>query len=115
MFKMIFLLAGLAVGFGAGVYWGVHHPTQAQDLAAQEEQKILEAKKEIAERFKQKLDAIINSSRQGAPPAGSSGFVGGSGRTAAGANPQLVDLQKDAEREIQDLNRQISSTAARKK
>ena len=29
MFKMIFLLVGLAVGFGGGVYWAHKNPDQA--------------------------------------------------------------------------------------
>ena len=40
MFKMIFLLLGLAVGFGGGVYWAHHNPDEAAKLAAAEEKKL---------------------------------------------------------------------------
>ena len=35
--KLIALIIGLAAGFGVGVYWGVHHPSQAASLSAAEE------------------------------------------------------------------------------
>lgn len=109
MFKWIFLLVGLAVGFGGGVWWGVRNPEQAQGLAAEEERRVLEAKKQVAEAFKKKLDEIINSSRQ-RPTATGSGFLPGA-RGPAGPNPELVELQKEAEQEIRQLDQQIDATS----
>ena len=45
------LLVGLAVGFGGGVYWGVKYPTQAA-VAAEEEQRFIEAQKSLLEKTK---------------------------------------------------------------
>jgi hypothetical protein len=43
MFKHLVHLIFFAAGAGVGIWWGVNHPTQAQDLAAQEQAKVQQA------------------------------------------------------------------------
>ena len=44
MFKIITHVLVFAVGAGAGVYWGVNHPSQAQNVANVEQAKIDQVK-----------------------------------------------------------------------
>lgn len=55
MFKLIGHLVVFVVGAGVGVWWGVHHPEQAQNLAAVEQAKIEQA---IAQGKQQALQAV---------------------------------------------------------
>jgi hypothetical protein len=43
MFKHIVHLIFFAAGAGVGIWWGVNHPTQAADIAAQEQIKMQQA------------------------------------------------------------------------
>lgn len=43
MFKHIVHIIFFAAGAGVGIWWGVNHPTQAQNLAAQEQIKVQQA------------------------------------------------------------------------
>ena len=84
MFKMIFLILGLAVGFGGGVYWAHHNPDAAAKLSAEEEKKFLEAQLAITEKIQTKLDQLSNKSSSGGKTG--SGFLSASqagGATAA--------------------------------
>ena len=109
MIKMIFLLVGLAVGFGGGVYWGVHHPVEAQKLAAEEERRVMEAKIAATKALKEKLDQIINRPAAGGEtPAGTSGFVSGARRTAA-PDPKVVALRDQTERELAEMEKQLAA------
>src|SRR5688572_23554307 len=104
MIKLIVLALGLVVGFGAGVYWGVHHPVEAQKLAAEEERRVLEAKKQVAEAFKKRLDGIISSSPK--PGTSDASFL----PSATGSPPsdaKLLDLRRDTEREIEEMDKQL--------
>src|SRR6266542_4672252 len=58
MFKLIFLVLGLAIGFGGGVYWSAHNPQKAQQLSAQEERRFLEAQMQITQKIQAKLDQL---------------------------------------------------------
>ena len=90
MIKIIVLLVGLAIGFGAGVYWGVKNPEQAKTLAAAEERKVLEKQKELLQKMKAKLDQLA-SSRVGTTAKGvGSGFVSGAQTGAAKANAKAA-------------------------
>ena len=112
MLKMIFLLVGLAVGFGGGVYWGVHHPVEAQKLAAEEERRVMEAKVAATRALKEKLDQIINrpTATAGEAPAGTSGVVSGTRRTAAAApDPKVVALRDQTERELAEMEKQLAA------
>jgi hypothetical protein len=111
MLKMIFLLAGLAVGFGAGVYWGVHHPVEAKNLAEAEERKAIEYKIAVTQAVKQKLDEIINK-KSANPPAGASGFVSGGGGGGGGrrtVDPDLVQARNEEDQELQQLRQRLAS------
>jgi CHASE3 domain sensor protein len=44
MFKLITHVLVFAIGAGAGVYWGVNHPSQAQQVEMREQARIDQAK-----------------------------------------------------------------------
>ena len=124
MIKILVLLFGLAVGFGAGVYWGVHNPDQAKDLAAEEERRFLEQQKKISEAIKAKLDSLIKRQVTSAEATGSgksgpagSGFVSGapkSGQKAApaGPDPELVKLRDQEEQQLAELEERLEELGA---
>jgi hypothetical protein len=103
MFKMIFLLLGLGVGFGGGVYWAHHNPDAAAKLSAEEEKKFLEAQLAITEKIQSKLDQLGN---KGAKTSGS-GFLSSSqagGATSSDVNELKSDTQKQQEQIRARLN-----------
>ena len=104
--KLIVLLFGAAIGFGGGVYWGVHHPTQAASLSAEEERRFIQFQIKTTEAVKQKLDQIAN--KQSAQPGKGfgAGFVSGNS-TGAGPDPDVVALRNDQNRELQSLQQQL--------
>ena len=113
MIKMIVLLVGLAVGFGAGVYWGVKNPEQAQKLAAEEERRVLEKQKELLAKMKAKLDQLA-SSRTGtstALPTGRSGFVAGAQSAAPKADPEVDRLKAESDEQMKELDKLLSKPA----
>lgn len=105
--KLIALLLGLALGFGVGVYWGVHHPTEAASLSAAEERKFLEMQIKTSEAIKQKMDQL--ASKQQAPAGNrftGSGFV--SGNSAAPApDPELNSLRDQQDQMLQQLHQRL--------
>ena len=105
MFKLIILLLGLGIGFGGGVYWGVHHPDQAQQLSATEEQKFLEYEAQITKATKDKLDQLAAKQRTGSALPGSS-FLGGA--PAGGVDPDIKALQDQTQKQLDDLNAHLS-------
>ncbi|HYO08748.1 MAG TPA: hypothetical protein VER17_07220 [Tepidisphaeraceae bacterium] len=104
MFKMIFLLFGLAVGFGGGVYWAHHNPEAAAKLSAEEEKKFLEAQLAITQKIQSKLEQIQGKV---SAPKGASGFVGG-GQGPAVNPAEVNDLKADAQRQEEELQRRIA-------
>jgi hypothetical protein len=49
--KLISHLLILAVGAGLGIWWGVNHPTEAQNLAAREQAAVSQAKIDLIQKF----------------------------------------------------------------
>ena len=91
MFKILFLLVGLAVGFGGGIYWGHKNPEAAAKISAEEERRFLEAQVAMNQKIKAKLDQL-NAPASKAP---GSGFVGaGQAPNAAQVNDAKADVQK---------------------
>ena len=111
MIKMIVLLVGLAVGFGVGVYWGVHHPAEAQQMAAEEERRFIEAQKALLEKTKRKLDEILQRGsaalNTGSRGGGRTGFVAGRPGTAPAMtpDPEVQALREEHERQIQEAEK----------
>jgi hypothetical protein len=107
MIKSLLILVALAVGFGVGVYWGVHHPVEAQKLATAEERQFVEKQKVLLEKVKRKFDELANSQPAGGTTgsgAGRSGFVG----TTSGAarkDPEIEDLKRESDRQLQEANK----------
>jgi hypothetical protein len=105
--KLIALIIGLAAGFGVGVYWGVHHPSQAASLSAAEESKFIEVQIKTSEVIKQKLDQL--ASKQQATPGNKfagSGFVS-SGSTASTPDPEINSLRDDQDHLLQQLHQRL--------
>ena len=104
MFKMIFLLVGLAVGFGGGVYWANGHPDQAKQLSAEEEKQFLQAQLAITEKIQAKLDSLSKSS--GGKSVGS-GFI--SSAQAGGATASDVsELKSDTDKQQAQLRDRLN-------
>src|SRR2546426_6385811 len=96
MFKIIFLLAGLALGFGGGVYWPHHNPDAAGKLSAEEEKRFLAAQIAITQKIQSKLDQLSN--KTSAKPGGASGFLGG-GQAPAVSPAEVNDVRADAQKQ----------------
>ena len=106
--KLLLILIAAAAGFGGGVYWGVHHPVQAQGLAAEEERRFLELQLKTSETLKAKLDQLA-SKQHSQTPEGTSGFVG-SGFVSGGAaapDPDIKSLQQQQDLQIQQLQQRL--------
>jgi hypothetical protein len=114
MIKVIVLLVGLAIGFGAGVYWGVKNPEQAQKLAAEEERRVLEKQKELLAKMKAKLDQLA-SSRTGTAAGGSTGrgFVSGAQSAAPRADPEVDRLKAESDEQMKELDKLLGKTGAK--
>lgn len=107
--KTIMLLLGLAIGFGGGVYWGVHHQEQASDLAKKEEEWVLKGKMQATQAITQKLDQALKSQSSSAAgaPAGS-GFLGAA---PGGANDALRQLRDEQQQQLQSMQNQLQAVA----
>ncbi len=70
MFKLIGHAIFFALGAGAGIYWGVHHPTQAADLANDESVKIQQAVAAAKQQVLQQVVAEQNTPAPGGSPPG---------------------------------------------
>jgi hypothetical protein len=104
MFKMIFLLAGLAVGFGGGVYWAHKNPDQAATLSAAEEKKFLEYQLQISQKIQQKLDQLQSKA---SAPKGASGFLG-SGQAPTVNAAEVSDVKADAQKQQEELQKHLA-------
>jgi hypothetical protein len=105
MFKMIFLILGLAIGFGGGVYWAHHNPDAAAKLSAEEEKKFLEAQLAITEKIQSKLDQLSNKTNGG--KTSGAGFLSASqagGATASDVN----ELKSDAQKQQAELRNRLN-------
>jgi hypothetical protein len=106
--KLIVLLVGLAVGFGGGVYWGVHHPTEAASLSSAEEAKLVEMQIKTSEAVKRKLDQLsARQPTQSVSVPGSSGFVS-SGATNAVPDPEINTLRDQEDQLLQQLHQRLN-------
>ena len=107
MFKMLFLLIGVAGGFGGGVYWAHAHPDQAATLSAAEEKKFLEYQLQINQKIQQKLEQLQGKASSASAPKGSAGFVGGG--QAPAVNPaEVSDVKADAQKQQDELQKRLS-------
>ena len=105
MFKMIFLILGLAVGFGGGVYWANGHPDQAKQMSAEEEKQFLQAQLAITEKIQAKLDSLSNKTSGGKTTG--SGFLSSSQAGAATAS-DVNELKSDTEKQQAQLRDRLN-------
>ena len=103
--KILFLLIGLAIGFGGGVWWGVQHPSQAAQLADDEQQKFLQAQIKVTETIKQKLDQIAARQSQSSGKGFGSGFV--SGTSTGTPDPDISALRDQQDQQLQQLRQRL--------
>src|SRR5687767_11163385 len=101
MLKLIVLILGLAIGFGAGVWWGQKNPEAAAKLSAEEERRVLEAKIALTEKFRTKLDQLTSKSPS---TPGGTGFLG-SGQTNTAA--EVEQLKAQTQKEEEELRKQL--------
>jgi hypothetical protein len=104
MLKLLFLLVGLAIGFGGGVYWGQKNPEAAAKLSAEEEKRFLEAQVAISKKIQAKLDELQNKAT--APKTPGAGFVG-SGQSGPAAQ-EVKDVKAEAAKQEAELEKRIS-------
>ena len=105
MFKMIFLLAGLLVGFGGGVYWAHNNPDAAGKLSAEEEKRFLEAQLQVTQKIQAKLDQLAG--KTAAKPSGASGFLG-AGQAPAVTSADVNDLKSETQKQQDDLQKRLA-------
>jgi hypothetical protein len=105
MFKLIALVLGLGIGFGSGVWWGVHHPTSAASLSAEEEQNVLAQTQTLRE----KIHNLVVKQQGGGGIAGTgigSNLVGGGASTPA-VDPDLKELDDKAQSQLDMLKAKL--------
>ena len=105
MFKMIFLILGLLIGFGGGVYWAHHNPDAAGQLSAAEEKKFLEYQLQISQKIQGKLDQLQSKA---SAPKGASGFLGGGQAPAVNA-ADVNDVRADAQKQQDELQKRLAA------
>jgi hypothetical protein len=86
MFKLIGHLVVFVIGAGLGVWWGVHNPVQAQNVAAVEEAKM----NQYIALGKQQALQSVQQAQAAAPPT-------------APASPNVMDM---VQKELQKANDQ---------
>src|SRR5215217_7669933 len=105
MIRLVLMLVCLGVGFGGGVYWGVKHPADAQKLASVEEKQFIEKQKVLLEKMKRKLDELSSAQPTGGAgstaPGGRSGFVSSGQVGAARKDPELDELKRESDQQLQ--------------
>jgi len=106
MFKMLFLLVGLGVGFGGGVWWANKNPDQAAQLSAAEEKKFLEAQLQITQKIQAKLDQLQGKASTPAPK-GASGFLGSGQAPAAVSASDVNDVKADTQKQQAELEEHL--------
>lgn len=107
MFKLITLVLGMGIGFGGGVWWGVHHPNEAANLSAQEEQEVLEqtqAMKDKIAKLMAKHPVSGISLPAGVP---GSGLLGGNASAGGAVDPDLQELDQKAQKQIDMLKAKL--------
>jgi hypothetical protein len=114
MIRLVLMLVCLGIGFGGGVYWGVKHPADAQKLASVEEKQFIEKQKVLLEKMKRKLDELSSAQPTGGTGAtgtgtsstgGRSGFLGAAPAGATRKDPELEELKKESDQQLQQANK----------
>src|SRR3954463_14715707 len=103
MFKIIFLAAGLAIGFAGGVYMHKHNPDAAEKISAEEEKRFLQAQLAITQKIQAKLDRLTGGSSSKTP---GSGFLAGSPTAAPVA--EVNDLKADTQKQQDELKKRLA-------
>jgi hypothetical protein len=109
MLKLIAFFVGVAVGLSGGIYWSVHHPSQANTVAAAEERKFIELQLQASQAIKQKLDQMASKQQQSSGGGGGGGP--GSGFLSSHAAPAVSPGEINSVRDQQD--QQIRQLQAR--
>ena len=113
MIRLVLMLVCLGIGFGGGVYWGVKHPADAQKLATVEEKQFIEKQKVLLEKMKRKLDELSSAQPTGGAaagtPTGRSGFVSSGQAGAARKDPELDELKRESDQQLQQANKLLQS------
>jgi hypothetical protein len=98
MFKLIILVAGLAIGFSAGLWYGVHHPSEAANLSAAEEQQVMQQTQAMRDKIHQLMSKHgIAGSGIGANLVDSSPAV----------DPDLKELDQKAQDQLDMLKKKL--------
>ena len=104
MFNMLFLIVGVAIGFGGGVYWAHKNPDQAAQLSAAEEKKFLEYQLELSQKIQAKLDQLQSKA---SAPKGSSGFLG-AGQGPAVSSADVSDVKSDTQKQQEEIQKHLA-------
>ena len=107
MIKMVFLLVGLAIGFGGGVYWGHKNPEQAAQLSAAEEKKFLEYQLALSQKIQAKLDKLSSKASGSKPGGTSSGFLG-AGQAPAVSTSDVNDVKAENQKQQEELQKRLA-------
>ena len=107
MFKLIFLVLGLAIGFGGGVYWAHKNPEQAAKLSAEEEKRFLEAQLRITQTIQAKLDQLQSKTASSSSKSPGAGFVG-SAQSAGPTAAEVKDVKAETEKQEQELQKRLA-------
>ena len=105
MLKLIFLVVGVAIGFGGGVYWGQKNPDQAAKLSAAEEAKFLEAQLAITQKIQAKLDQLQNKAPDTKAPGNS--FLGSGGAAKGPTAAEVGDVKAETQKQEAELKEHL--------
>ena len=107
--KLIALLLGLAIGFGAGIWYGINRPQEAADLNAKQGEWIRQGKEQALKQVKEKLDSMLSQQPSGpAAPGFARSFSGstGGGGGAKSDTDALKALRDDVGAQLNQVTAQ---------
>ena len=107
MFKLIILVLGLGIGFSAGMWYGVHHPSEAASFSAAQTQELHDQMQAMKDKLKQ-LSSNQQQSSGGIAGTGIGANLIGGNSTPPAPDSGLQELDKKAQDQLDMLKKKLA-------